>query len=210
MSDPYAIIVLMEKWYKYSYICPICDALIEITNRTNIYSPQMCCGETATWLSVVDATIVPTQQKEEQNMETTTETLPQVMKLDWLENDVVTTKEYTESDIRHLVWQAKNLSVKQSEWYRKESELSDLIHEVYADSNDQESLAQIAEMFDISLTKEVEFTAWVRVDLTIEVDLSGDFDNIDELVSQNLTIDSYGSEISVNNYEVDRVEEGAY
>ena len=46
--------------------------------------------------------------------------------------------------------------------------------------------------------------------MTIEVDMAdGDYD-IESLVSDNLTIDSYGSEISVNNYEVDRVEEGAY
>jgi hypothetical protein len=160
---------------------------------------------------VVDATIdSSTDKKEEQTMETTTEPLPQVMTLDWVENDVVTTKTYTESDVRHMVWQNKNLSNKQNEWYRKESQLRTLLEEVYADSSDQEVLAQIAEMFDVPLTKEIEVTAWVRVDLTVEVDLAdGDYD-LEQLISDNLTVDSYGSEIQVTNHEIERTEEGAY
>jgi hypothetical protein len=201
---------MTQNWFKYSYVCSICDALIEITNKTNVYKPYICCGKQANWLSVVDATIVPTQQKEEQNMETTTETLPQVMKLDWVENDVVTTKEYTESDVRHIVWQAKNLSIKQSEWYKKESQLRTLLEEVFADSEDQEALEQIADIFDVALTKEVEVTAWVRVSATIEVDIrEGDYD-LEDMIRNNLTIDSFGSEISVNDYDVERVEEGRY
>lgn len=198
----------MEKWYKYSYVCSICDALIEITNKSNIYKRQTCCDQEAIWLSVVDATIDPTQQKEEQQMETAI--APQTMTLDWSENDVTTTKTYTESDIRAMVWNLTNLTQKQNEWYRKESKLRTLLEEVVADSSDAEVLEQIADIFDIPLTKEIEVTAWVRVDMTIEVDIrEGDYD-IEDMVRNNLTIDSFGSEISVNDYDVDRVEEGAY
>ena len=144
-------------------------------------------------------------------METTTETLPQVMTLDWVENDQTITKSYTESDIRNMVWTNKNLGNKQNEWFKKESQLRTLLEENYADSNEQELLAEIAEIFDVPLTKEIEVTAWLRVDMTVEVDLaSGDFDNVEDFISSNLTVDSYGSEISVNNFEIDRVEEGAY
>ena len=142
-------------------------------------------------------------------MEETT-TAPQVMTLDWIENDVVTNKTYTESDIRHMVWQNKNLTNKQNEWFKKESQLRTLLEENYADSSDQETLAEVAEIFDVPLTKEIEVTIWVRVDATVEVDLTGDFDNVEDFVSSNLTVDSYGSEMSVNNFEIDRVEEGAY
>jgi hypothetical protein len=65
-------------------------------------------------------------------------------------------------------------------------------------------------MFDVPLTKEIEVTVWVRVDATVEVDLTGDFDGVEDFVSSNLTIDSYASEMCVNNFEIDRVEEGAY
>jgi hypothetical protein len=160
-------------------------------------------------LSVVDATITPSTTTKEETMETTT---PQIMTLDWVENDVVTNKTYTESDVRHMVWQLKNLTTKQNEWYKKESQLRTFIHDNFENSEDQESLTEIAEMFDIPLTKEIEITVWVRVDATIEVEI-GDgagFDAVEEFVSNNLTVDSFGSELSINNWDIDRCEEGAY
>jgi hypothetical protein len=203
----------MTKWTKYSFVCNgECDALIEYTFKDGYGWPSgvinlTCpCKSDTTLLSVEDATISPTTTKEEQ-METTT---PQVMTLDWVENDIVTSKTYTESDIRQMVWVNKNLTNKQNEWYKKESQLRTLLEEVYADSEDQESLASVAEIFDVPLTKEVEYTAWVRVDVTVEVELGGDMDAIEDFISSNLTVDSYDALMQVNNHEVDRVEEGAY
>ncbi len=206
----------MTNYQKYTWICPgDCDALIEYTFKDGYGWPNgvmdlTCrCGTACILLSVVDATIPPTTTTKEETMETTT---PQVMTLDWVENDVVTTKSYTESDIRHMVWQNKNFTTKQNEWYRKESQLRTFIHDNFENSEDQESLTEIAEMFDIPLTKEIEVTVWVRVDATVEVEL-GDgagFDAVEEFIAQNLTIDSYGSELSVNNWDIDRCEEGAY
>ncbi len=94
---------------------------------------------------------------------------------------------------------------KQNEWFKKESELRTLLEEVYAESQEQETLSAIAEIFDVPLTKEVEYTAWVRVDLTVEVELGGDLDAIQDFIAQNLTVDSYDSLIQVNNHEVDRI-----
>lgn len=48
---------MSEKWFKYDYVCSICDALIEVTTKSNVYKPQFCCREEVIWLSVVDATI---------------------------------------------------------------------------------------------------------------------------------------------------------
>ena len=199
---------MTQNWFKYSYVCSICDALIEITNKTNVYKPQICCGENAIWLSVVDATIDPTQQKEEQNMETTIEA--QTMTLTWQNNGIDETTTYTENDVRSAMYNNRRYAEKQNEWFKKESQLRTLIHEVYADSQDQEALSQIADIFDIPLTKEIDVTAWVRVDMTIEVELDGGDPDLEDLIRNNLTIDSFGSEISVNDYDVDRVEEGAY
>ena len=200
----------MTKWTKYSFVCNgECDALIEYTFKDGFGWPSgvinlTCpCGSDTTLLSVDDATITPSTTTKEETMEATT---PQVMTLDWVENDVVTNKTYTESDVRHMVWVNKNLTNKQNEWYKKESQLRTLLEEVYADSSEQETLAQIAEIFDIPLTKEIEYTAWVRVDMTIEVELGGDVDAVEDFITQNLTVDSYDSMIQVNNYEVDRVD----
>ncbi|CAB5218259.1 hypothetical protein UFOVP204_141 [uncultured Caudovirales phage] len=200
----------MEKWYKYEFVCSYCDSLIEYTTKDLGTNLEQCpiCPNNLTLMSVVDATIYPTQKKEETNMETLTPA--QTMTLTWIENDVERTETYSESDIRAMYWNNKNLAQKQNEWYKKESQLRTLLEEVYADSNEQDTLSQIAEIFDVSLTKEIEVTAWVRVDMTIEVDMAdGDYD-IEDMVRNNLTIDSFGSEISVNDYDVDRVEEGAY
>lgn len=203
---------MTTKWFKYTWVCNSeCDALIEYTFRAG-YTPNVIditclCGSDTTLLSVDDATILSTTTKED-NMETT----PQVMTLDWIENDVVTNKTYTESDVRNMVWVNKNLTTKQNEWYKQTSQVRTILEESFADSSDQETLALIAEALDIPLTKEIEVTVWVRVDATVEVEM-GDgygFEAVEEFIAQNLTVDSYGSEMSVNNYEIERCEEGAY
>ena len=199
-----------KTWQKYEYVCSYCDGLFIYTIKDYSVAEPPCpiCKENLTLMSVVDATIYSPTTKEEQTMETTT--APQTMTLDWVENDVTRTETYTEADIRAMYWNNKNLAQKQNEWYKKESQLRTLLEEVIADSSDAEVLEQIADIFDVPLTKEIEVTAWVRVDMTIEVDIrEGDYD-IEDIVRNNLTIDSFGSEISVNDYDVDRVEEGAY
>jgi hypothetical protein len=204
-----------ESWTKYTFTCDPeeCDTLIEVTcdnygfpsGVTQVTCP---CGRKLDVLSVQDATINLTTT-EGSTMETTEKT-PVTMELEWVEGNDLVKKTYTESDVRHMVWQLKNLTEKQASWYKKESQLRTLLEEVYADSEDQESLGQVAEIFDVPLTKEVEFTAWVRVDVTVEVELGGDTDSIEDFISQNLTVDSFDSLMQVNNHEVDRVEEGAY
>ena len=201
-----------ETWFKWDYVCTNCDSHVEMTIKsTGLPHSEVCpkCHFALSLMSVVDATIYPTTKKEETNMETLTP-VPQTMTLNWIENDVETTKTYSESDVRAAIYNAKRLNEKMNEYYRKESQLRTLLEEVYADSSEQDTLSQIAEIFDVPLTKEVEVTAWVRVSATIEVDMAdGDYD-LEDLMRNNLTVDSYGSEISVNDYEVERVEEGAY
>lgn len=206
---------------KYVFVCDPdeCDTLIEVTCVSGFDFPNgvikhTCpCGRQMAYIS---ATILTSNQTtKEDQMETqynvrSEAPATQVMSLDWVENNITTTKEYTESDVRHLVWVNKNLTNKENESFRKESQLRSLLAEVYENSDDQESLASIAEIFDIPLTKEIEYTAWVRVDLTVEVELGGDPDAIEDYIAQNLTVDSYDSMISVNNHEVDRIEEGEY
>jgi hypothetical protein len=206
----------METWSKYTFVCDPeeCDTLAEYTIKDTYGWPNgvikvTCpCGRNMQYLSVDNATILPITEQKEVEMETITPA-PQVMTLDWVENDVTTTKSYTESDIRHMVWVNKNLTNKQNEWYRKESQLRTLLEEVYADSEDQDVLSQIADIFDVPLTKEVEVTVWVRVDATVEVEL-GESPDLEDIINNQLTIDAYGSEVSVNGHEIERVEEGAY
>ena len=199
----------MPAWYKWDYVCSTCDAHIEITALVDGHSikSEMCmkCLSPLTLMSVVDVTIPNVTQKKEEEM--ITETPAQTMTLNWInENDVERTETYTENDIRAMVWGSKKLAQKQNEWYKKESQLRTLLEEVYADSSDQEVLAQIAEIFDVPLTKEISVTAYVQVQMTVEVDMAdGDYD-IESLVTNNLYVDTNG-ECTISGYDVERVEE---
>jgi len=212
------------KWFKYTWVCTgECDALIEYTFKSG-YTPNVIditclCGFPTTLLSVEDATIPPMNTQKEETMETTItineaynpNLLVTYKKIENGETSYPTDKVV---DIEYSLDQGrrwyKSLTEKQNEWYRKESQLRTLLEETFADSEDQETLTAIAEIFDVPLTKEVEYTAWVRVDLTVEVELGGDMDSIEDFISSNLTIDSYDALIQVTNHDVDRVEEGAY
>ena len=82
-----------------------------------------------------------------------------------------------------------------------------MLNDVFHDSEDQDTLEKIADIFDVPLTKEIEVTAWVNVNMTIEVDMrEGEYD-VEDLVRNNLTVDAYGGEITVHDFDVDRVEE---
>ena len=196
-----------ETWFKWDYVCPDCDANIVMIAKSNGQGHDSYCLKCAgdlTLMSVVDVTILPIPTKKEEEM--ITETPAQTMTLDWIENDVTTTKTYTESDIRAMVWSNNFLQGKQNEAYRKESQLRTLLNDVFHDSEDQDTLEKVAEIFDVSLTKEIEVTAWVCVQMTVEVDMrEGEYD-IEDLVRNNLSVDAY-SPVSVNDFDVDRVEE---
>ena len=196
-------------WYKWDYVCSTCDAHIEITALVDGHSikTEMCmkCLSPLTLMSVVDATISNVTQKKEEEM--ITETPAQTMTLTWQNNGINETTTYTENDIRSAIYNNKRLNEKMNEYYRKESQLRTLLEEVYADSNEQDTLSQIAEIFDVPLTKEIEVTAWVRVDMTVEIDIAdGDYD-IESLVTNNLYVDTNGSEFNISGYDVERVEE---
>jgi hypothetical protein len=211
----------MNNFVKYEFVCPYCDSLITYITKDSGSNLDKCpiCPEYLTLMSVVNATIYLTTKKEEQTMETTI-TIAET----YNPNLLVTYKKIEDGevsyptdkvvDIEYALDQSRrnynSLVTKQNEWYKKESQLRTLLEEVYADSSEQDTLSQIAEIFDVPLTKEVEVTAWVRVSATIEVDMAdGDYD-LEDLMRNNLTVDSFGSEISVNDYEVERVEEGSY
>ena len=194
-------------WYKWDYVCSGCDAHIEITALVDGHSikTEMCmkCLSPLTLVSVVDATLYSPTKKEEEMI---TETPAQTMTLTWSENDVETSTTYSPNDVRALVYRDKSYAKKMNEYYRKESQLRTLLNDVFHDSEDKDTLEKVADIFDVSLTKEVEVTAWVSVNMTVEVDMrEGEYD-IEDLVRNNLSVDAY-SPISVNDFDVDRVEE---
>ena len=211
MSDQYDIISPMndikETWYKWDYVCSDCDSNIEMTIKSNGHKhSEVCpkCYQPLTLVSVVDVTIEPsTTKKEETNMETLTPA--QTITLTWKNNGVDETTTYTENDVRSTIYNNKRYGEKMNEYYRKQSQLRTLLEEVYADSNEQETLAQIAEIFDIPLEREVEYTATVSVYGTVTVRLGEDDFSLDDAIRSGLEVHS--NDFEVNDWTVDNVEE---
>ncbi len=216
-----------DMFKSYWYVCTNCDASIEVVSKGIHFQDPTCnCHDSqVVWCqtSVVESdTNLTKEENMLDNLEASMEepSIPQsynpnlLVTYKKIDNNEVSYPTEKVTDIEWALDQSrrnyKNLTEKQNSWYSKESQLRTLIEDAYADSEDQETLASIAEIFDIALTKEIEYTAWVRVDMTVEVELGGDVDAIEDFISQNLTVDSYDGLIQVNGYDVDRVEEGAY
>lgn len=190
----------MENWWKYDYVCSICDALIEITKKSNIYKPHLCCGKEATWLSVVNATINPTKQKEEQNMETMTDTFVQtrIAELEDIiskQNSALTTHQNCD------YWKSEN--------GRVQSQIIDVIDEIYAGNwTDSEDIANtLCQIIDYSPVKEIEFTATMHFTGKIEIPANEaeDFD-LTEILN-DAYVDINNGSVVINSYDLYDAEE---
>jgi hypothetical protein len=204
----------MKNWFKYDYVCSICDALIEITNKSNIYKPHICCGKEATWLSVVDATISPiTQKKEDTDMETTI-TIAET----YNPNQLVTYKKITNGeteyktekvvDIEWLLDNSRRNNEKNIELNNKVFKLENVLT-TYAQDADEDTLEvirEVADIFNIELTKEIEITGTMSFTATISVPLTEDYD-VESIVNDNLQVSSWGGDVDVSDYSIEDVRE---
>jgi hypothetical protein len=201
---------------KYIYACDpdYCDCLIELTTSdkfgfpatvTNITCP---CGRVLEPLSVVDATILPITEQKEDNMETMQET--------YNPNALVTYKkivdgqaEYVTTKVTELDWameRARQDAKMAMASYEKEVALEELIKENYLESGDQGTLLQIAELFNIALTKDVEFVATIEISGTVTVDLT-DEDALQTLLENSVHVSSYDGDLDVSDYVLVNYEE---
>ena len=86
--------------------------------------------------------------------------------------------------------------------------VKDIITEAYADSSDQETLQAIAEALDISLTREVEWSATIEVSGTLTIDLlESTVDDVEQEIYDNLYVDSQNGQIEIVDTEVTNVRE---
>ena len=209
---------------KYTFVCDPdeCDSLIELTSSDGFGFPSgvtelTCpCGRKTTLLSVEHATIAPTTTKEEQ-METTT---PAVTVPDTYNSNLLVTykvirgysdAEYATDKVASIEWDLHNgrQSQKQVSLYlSKIDAVKDIITESYADSSDQETLQAIAEALDISLTREVEWSATIEVSGTLTIDLlESTVDDVEQEIYDNLYVDSQNGQIEIVDTEVTNVRE---
>jgi hypothetical protein len=209
---------------KYTFACDPdeCDCLIELTSSDGFGFPSgvmeiTCpCGRKPTLLSVEHATIQPTNQTKEEQMETTTPSAVTVPDT-YNPNLLVTYKvirgysdaEYATDKITSIEWDLHNARQAQKTngvLQDKINNAKDIIAEAYADSQDQDTLRSIAEALGIELTRTVEFTATIEVSGTVEVDLLEDYELEDD-IADNLYVDSQSGRIEIGDIEVCHVRE---
>ena len=207
---------------KYTFICDPdeCDCLIELTSSDGFGFPSgvtelTCpCGRKTTLVSVEHATIQPTNQTKEEQMEATVS--PAV---EYNPDQLVTYKvlsgysdpTYATDKVRNIEWDLHNSRTNSktvSSLNNKIGLVKDIISEAYADSEDQETLQAIAEALEIELVKEIEWSASIEVSGTISVNLLEDthFD-LDSEIEDALYADSHNGNIEVNDQEICNIRE---
>ncbi len=212
---------------KYTFACDPdeCDCLIELTSSDGFGFPSgvmelTCpCGRKTTLLSVEHATIAPSNQTKEETMETTTigSDAFHSPAVEYNPDLLVTYKvikgysdpEFTTSKVTSLEWDLHNGRQSQKRVGLLESNINtvkDIISEVYADSDDQDTLRSIAEALNIELTRTVEFTATIEVSGTIDLNLLEDYDFETE-ITDNLYVDSQSGNIEIGDTEICYVRE---
>jgi hypothetical protein len=212
---------------KYTFACDPdnCDVLIELTSSDGFGFPSgvmeiTCpCGRKPVLLSVVSDTIAPTTQTKEEKMEETT--TPAVTVPDtYNANLLVTYKvikgysdaEYATDKVASIEWDLHNARQAQKHnavLHDKIDAAKEIICEAYADSQDQDTLREIAEALGIELIKEVEWTASIEVSGTYSFNiLENDYGmDLESEITDALFADSNNGNIEVTDQEVCNVRE---
>jgi len=110
--------------------------------------------------------------------------------------------EYVNIKVTELDWameRARQDAKMNNANYEKELALEEIIKEAYVNSEDQETLLKIAELFNISLTKDVEFIATIEISGTVTVNLT-DEDALQNLLESSISVSSYDGDLDVSDY----------
>jgi len=218
----------MPIYNKYTWVCTgDCDALIEYTLKDGFGWPNgvmqlTCpCNSTCTLLSVEDATIpyTDTPLTKGNEMETT-ETVTPAVPDTYNANLLVTYKvirgyadaEYATDKVASIEWSLHNARQTQKSngvLLNKIDRVKEIICEAYADSQDQDTLREIAEALDIELIKEVEWSASIEVSGTYSFNiLENDYDlDLESEITDAIFAESNSGNIEINDQEVCNVRE---
>jgi hypothetical protein len=211
---------------KYTFVCDPdeCDCLIELTSSDGFGFPSgvtelTCpCGRKTTLVSVEHATIQPTETKGNQmeTTETTVTTVPDT----YNPNLLVTYKvirgysdaEYQTDKVTSIEWDLHNARQAQKHnavLQGKIDAVKEIICEAYPDSQDQDTLREIAEALSIELIKEVEWTASIEVSGTYSYNiLENDYDlDLESEITDAIYAESNNGNIEIGDQEVCNVRE---
>jgi len=217
----------MTKYQKYTWVCTgDCDALIEYTCKDGYGWPNgvidlTCpCNSKCTLLSVEDATIpytdTPLTKEEPMETETPAVTVPDTYNANLLVTYKVihgySDATYETDKVASIEWSLHNgrQSQKQANLYVSQIDAAkEIICEAYADSQDQDTLREIAEALGIELIKEVEWSASIEVSGTYSFNiLENDYDmDLESEITDAIFADSHHGNIEINDQEVCNVRE---
>ena len=215
----------MTNYQKYTWVCTgDCDALIEYTIKDGYGWPAgemnlTCrCNSDCTLLSVEDATIpyTDTPLTEGNKMEESTVTISPIPDT-YNPNLLVTYKvirgysdaEYATDKVTSIEWDLHNARQAQKTngvLQGKIDAVKEIICEAYADSQDQDTLRDIAEALGIELTRDIQFTATIEVSGTVTLNLLEDYD-LESEITDSLYVDSQSGDIQIDDQEVCHVRE---
>jgi hypothetical protein len=210
---------MTTNWNKYTYVCPNCDGLVEITIQSNT-APNPLCTEDAgflTLLSVADATIQPTTTEEEQMETATVDTSSQesmsanynnyanMIVKDTRQQEMTYTS-VTPYDVNCLFTDNDYIKKINKKFESAVSTVKDILLESFVDSDDQDTLRSIADALNIQLTKTIEWSATMYVSGSMEVDLFDEFD-LDAELSDSLQVSAWSGDIEVEDYSVEDARE---
>lgn len=203
---------MTETWTKHTFVCDPdeCDTLIEISTKDTFgfpsgYVHMKCpCGREMQLVSVGDATISPTNGRKD--METSTEYNANVLvTYKDITNGVVTYPTIKVNELEYKLERVKNLEDFLS---RSQGTISKIMDELTEESwfnpntEKEEILSQLCEILDYTPKKEISFTATMKFEGRIEIDLADaeDFD-LEDLLSEAY-VETYNGNVVIDNYEL--------
>ena len=190
----------MKTWTKYTFACDPeeCDTLIEVTCDnygfpSGVMQLTCPCGRVLQVLSVADATIPSSTTTKEETMESmeTTQALA-------LQEMIQKKDEY----IARLQNQISMDSTRIGLYTNSVNSLKEYLVENY---NELEMHADsIADIFDISLKREVTVNFVIHASATVEVEPGFD---VEDLITDNVFVDANHGDIVIDDYSVEDVQE---
>ena len=203
----------MNEWNKYTHVCHTCDALIEYTSTRDVIDITCECGGKAGYLSVVSATIAPTNERND--METTTE-----VPMTYNANVLVTYKDiidgvptYPTLKVNELEWKLERIKSLEKQLSISNNQIRQIIDNLSEDGwfnpnyEKEEVLNDLCEILDHEPKKEITFEGTIHFSGRADIRLADleDFD-LDDILSE-LTVDVYNGDVVIDEYHVEDVRE---
>ena len=195
---------MVKTWTKYTFVCDPeeCDTMIEVTCDSygfpsGVMQITCPCGRKLDILSVQDATINTPTKEREQMLDNLEASIDFEAPIDPRIEELNKTIENKENALQILRSQVSSYSNQVGQ-----------LREYLVDNGEEMELhaEDIANIFDIELTKTIEFEATVVITGSVDVSIFDSFD-LDSLLSDSVYVDSNNGDIEISDYSVDNVRE---